>query len=95
LLAGIEDGVWSGFPARAAIIEQITPDHIDRLSAEIGGSASVDVTGGMIEKVRTMLALAAETPGFHALIFSGKQPGLLKQALLGASPGTRIGQPPE
>lgn len=95
LLAGIEEGVWSDFPARISIIPAITPHNFDRVAAQIGGSASVDVTGGMLEKVRAMLALTQELPDFSALIFSGVRPGLVKQALLGASPGTKISETEE
>jgi isopentenyl phosphate kinase len=91
LLAGIEDGVWADFPARTQIIETITANNFPALAAQIGGSASVDVTGGMIEKVRVMLELSNQLPAFHALIFSGARPGLVEQALSGDSPGTRIG----
>jgi len=41
----------------------------------------------------SMLALAAEIPGLEVLIFSGLQPGAVREALLGATPGTRISGP--
>jgi isopentenyl phosphate kinase len=93
LLAGIENGVWSDFPARSSLIDEITPQNFPSFAAQIGASASVDVTGGMVDKVRAMLELSRELPGFSALIFSGAQPDVMKQALLGDSPGTRIYQP--
>ncbi len=93
LLAGIEEGVWADYPASTRLITEITPANFDQLAAQIQGSASVDVTGGMLEKVRTMLGLAGDLPGFAAHIFSGSQPGLVLRALLGESPGTVIHQP--
>ncbi len=90
LLAGHEAGVWADYPARAHLIPTITPANFDSLAAQIGGSSSVDVTGGMLEKVRTMLELVNILPGFSASIFSGLQPGLVEDALKGLSPGTVI-----
>ena len=90
LLAGREEGVWEDFPACTRLIADITPANFDLVSAQIQGSASVDVTGGMLEKVRTMLELTRELPGFEARIFSGLVPGQVRQVLLGTQPGTGI-----
>lgn len=90
LLAGLEPGVWADFPSCTRLLDSITPQTISAFSSAIGGSASVDVTGGMRQKVQSMLDLAAEIPGFEASIFSGKQPGLLTRALLGEKPGTTL-----
>ncbi len=90
LLAGRESGVWADYPTCTRLVSEITPASFDSLSGRIGGSASVDVTGGMLEKVRGLLELARVLPGFEACIFSGLESGLLKNALLGESPGTRI-----
>lgn len=88
LLAGLEEGVWADFPACTRLIPALTPANFEAMASSIGGSASIDVTGGMLEKVRAMLSLAAELPSFQALIFSGRRPGALREALLGDSPGT-------
>ncbi len=90
LLAGIEDGVWADFPACTRLIPTITPQNIAEIEQTLGGSAATDVTGGMLSKVRTMLELTSGLPDLEVLIFSGRQPGLLQQALGGARPGTRI-----
>lgn len=94
LLAGLEEGVWADFPACTRLIPSVTPENFAEFSAQIRGSASVDVTGGMLEKVRSMLALAGELPGFEAVIFSGRQPGAVRSALLGGRAGTVIHKPP-
>jgi isopentenyl phosphate kinase len=91
LLAGIEEGVWADFPACTQLIELITPNNFPSLQAKISGSASVDVTGGMLEKVKSMIDLAQNNPGFNAIIYSGLQPGNTRSALLGGTPGTRLG----
>ncbi len=90
LLAGREEGVWADYPACTRLVSEITQENFASVAAQIQGSASVDVTGGMLEKVRTMLDLTGELPGFEACIFSGLVPGQVKQALLGGHFGTVI-----
>lgn len=90
LLAGIEAGVWRDYPQNNHLADLITSESFQQNSANLTGSAAVDVTGGMLQKVQTMLALAGQLDGFEAAIFSGEEPGLVYQALLGDLPGTRI-----
>lgn len=90
LLAGLEDGVWADFPGRTQLVTHITPHNIQSVSQALGGSASVDVTGGMEGKVRQMVSLVEENPGLDVLIFSGEKPGNVEQALLGQVIGTLI-----
>lgn len=90
LLAGLESGVWADFPACTRLLDEITPQAFSVAASGISGSASVDVTGGMLEKVNLMLRLSAQIPGLDAFIFSGLQAGAVQSALMGAAPGTRI-----
>jgi len=90
LLAGLEAGVWADFPACTRLLPEITPQTHSATAAGITGSASVDVTGGMLEKVNLMLRLSAQIPGLEAFIFSGLQAGAVQSALMGAAPGTRV-----
>ena len=90
LLAGIEAGVWADFPKCTQLIETITPDIAAQVSTAVGGSAATDVTGGMASKVTEMLALVAQIAGLEVTIFSGQEPGAVKDALLGGKMGTRI-----
>jgi isopentenyl phosphate kinase len=90
LLAGIESGVWADFPACTQCIEMITPNHYNKVARQLGGSAAVDVTGGMLSKVTTMLELVKSQPELEIAIFSGAAPGVLQDVLLGARHGTRI-----
>lgn len=90
LLAGLEEGVYAGFPEKRALIPEITPANFAQVAPEISGSTATDVTGGMASKVRQMLALVGELPGLQAAVFSGVQPGSVQQALLGEISGTRI-----
>ena len=65
LLAGIEEGVWADFPACTELIDRITPENFPALQAKISGSASVDVTGGMLEKVESMMDIVEKDPEFE------------------------------
>ena len=89
-LAGIETGVWADFPACSQLIETIIPDRFEQVAGQLGGSAAVDVTGGMLTKVRTMLELLRDVPDLEILIFSGLVPGNVSRALSGKEIGTRI-----
>ncbi len=90
LLAGVEEGVWRDYPACRELIPLIDPKTYPKISEALKGSAAVDVTGGMRTKVERMLTLAVSIPGLEIAVFSGEQPGLVKEAILGAAPGTRI-----
>jgi isopentenyl phosphate kinase len=96
LLVGEVDGVLTADPAESQdgdLIAEITPQLWPEIAPVLGGSRGVDVTGGMLAKVREMLALAQATPGLAAVqIISGLCPGVLAQALAdpAACLGTRI-----
>ncbi|MBI5669916.1 MAG: isopentenyl phosphate kinase family protein [Chloroflexi bacterium] len=88
LLLGEVEGVYDG---GGQVIPAITPATLETAESALGGSAGTDVTGGMETKVRDMLALAQRISGLHIRIMSGRQPGLLRDTLLGkAEPGTHI-----
>ncbi|HEX2905310.1 MAG TPA: isopentenyl phosphate kinase [Phototrophicaceae bacterium] len=88
LLLGEVDGVYD---SAGRVIPLITPANFEAVAATVGGSAGIDVTGGMETKVRDMLALAQHIPGLTIRILNGDQPELLQQALLHqAEPGTLI-----
>lgn len=96
LLAGQEEGVWADFPSRTHLIPRISEINFPQIATQISGSASVDVTGGMLEKVNSMLALSdyeqkCNSPSdFYAMIFSGMIEGNVKRALCGEQIGTVI-----
>lgn len=90
LLAGIEEGVWADYPACTRLVESLTPHNLLEVAPALAGSIATDVTGGMETKVRQMLSLVENIPGLEVLIFSGQKDGMVKRALLGDSPGTRI-----
>jgi isopentenyl phosphate kinase len=90
LVAGIEAGVWADYPACQRLLPLLTAGMMGSQSLRIQGSAAVDVTGGMAEKVKLLLALVQATPRCEAMIFSGQQAGNIQAALMGDSPGTLI-----
>lgn len=62
-------------------IPLLTHSTFAKFEKAIGGSASVDVTGGMLHKVKECLEIA--NLGIDSLIMGGKEPGNLKKAILG------------
>jgi isopentenyl phosphate kinase len=90
LLAGVEEGVWGDYPACTWIAPEITCADINQVDRSLRGSANLDVTGGMREKVMLMLSIVETFPTLRVQIFSGVQPGNLFRALLGEPLGTLI-----
>jgi isopentenyl phosphate kinase len=88
LLAGVESGIWKDFPARTRILQIIKPG--DEFITIIKGSASVDVTGGMRDKVLRMFQVLEYDPEIKISIFSGLHSDVLYSALLGNFPGTTL-----
>jgi isopentenyl phosphate kinase len=87
-LLGEVSGVYD---QKGVIIESITSMNYSSLLQSFGGSAGVDVTGGMETKVEDMLSVVAQLPEMTIRIFSGLEDTLLRDTLLGrASPGTLI-----
>jgi isopentenyl phosphate kinase len=91
LLAGIEAGVWSDYPQRQNLLSRVQPEDLDHLNGTLNGSEAVDVTGGMLDKVRQMLSIVRGDPNVQILIFSGLLPGTTGAALRGETPGTILG----
>ncbi len=84
ILAGIVDGVYSGDPladSSARLIREITPASFPEIESQLRGSHGVDVTGGMIGKVRIMLALVQREPSIQVRITSALEEGLIEEAL--------------
>ena len=90
LIAGIQEGVWKDYPAKHLLIPQITQRTEPEIINQLKGSQSIDVTGGMIGKVKSMLALTALLPDLEINIFSGIIPENVFNSLNGADLGTKI-----
>ena len=90
LLAGLEEAVWSDFPARRHRVRKVTRASFENIRKSTGKATGTDVTGGMQSKVRKMLDLVECSPGLTVQIFSGESSGNLKKALMGEHLGTLI-----
>jgi isopentenyl phosphate kinase len=85
VLLGVVDGVYSGDPLRdpaAHRWSRLTPADVEILGTTLGQSHGVDVTGGMLTKVRIMARLVQAMPGLVVQLASGEQPGSLRNLLL-------------
>jgi isopentenyl phosphate kinase len=95
VLAGEVDGVFTADPLRhadARHVPLITPADMAALGAGLAGSHGVDVTGGMLAKVRQCVELVQEHDRLEIVICSGLVEGNLYQALVtdGSPPGTVV-----
>jgi isopentenyl phosphate kinase len=90
LLAGREEGVWSGFPARTSLLRSMSASDLNGGLSHLGAAVETDVTGGMLAKVVGMLELVNLVPGLEVLIFSGESAAVFRGALAGEKPGTSL-----
>jgi isopentenyl phosphate kinase len=90
VLVGEVGGVYDDDPLanrNAARIPRITPATLYGLEAQLGSSHGVDVTGGMLAKVREMIDLVAQGGTKRVHLISGRCEGALTRALLDVAPG--------
>ena len=81
------DGVLlSGQP-----LSEITRPGLPEVEGAVGGSAGVDVTGGMRGKLEELLDLA--DMGIDSIIFNAAREGNIVRALRGESIGTKVWRP--
>lgn len=79
LLAGDTQGVYD---TAGNVIAHVTKRNFEAIRDALGGSAGTDVTGGMESKVQDMLRLTEESHGLSIRIFSGREPGTMREILL-------------
>jgi isopentenyl phosphate kinase len=87
ILAGEVEGVFTADPLRdesARLIPEISHQNFCQVEHKLAGSHGVDVTGGMLTKVRIMHALVQGRPELKVQLISGRQSGLIRRALLEA-----------
>lgn len=85
ILASIVDGVFTADPlqdASAQLIREITPANFPQIASQLRGSHGYDVTGGMIAKVKTMLALVEREPTIKIQLLSAVRAGVIERALI-------------
>lgn len=90
LIAGMEDGVYSDYPACQSVITKLSPENINEYNKTLNNSGSVDVTGGMRSKVLLMLNLVKNDPSLSIHIFSGKDQNNIIRIIDGEHIGTLI-----
>ncbi len=86
ILVGRVDGVFEADPLThpdAELIEFIDSSNWEEVEAKLAGSHGVDVTGGMLSKVREMYRLTVAMPPMQAMIMSAEEPGRLEAVLKG------------
>ncbi len=87
------NGVYTADPLadpRAEHIPEVTPDNFEDVRGALGGGYGVDVTGGMLSKVETMLALVQTSPWLESVVITSAEPGNLSRAVRGEPVGTVI-----
>lgn len=77
------------YGADGKTIPIITPKNFDKVQKVVVGSKAVDVTGGMLHKVKESLKVAKKW-GVETVIVNGGIPGKLRRAILGKTDGTII-----
>lgn len=90
LIAGLEEGVYRDLHNPDEIVHTITPTNITEVLHGLTSSQAVDVTGGMLTKVKMMITLIEDNPALKVHIFSGAKPMNLYRALTGEKFGTLI-----
>lgn len=86
VMVGEVHGVFTADPRRdspAVRLPLISPRNISDVRKMLGGSAGVDVTGGMLSKVMTLCDLIKEQRDLVAQFVSGEQPEMVEKVLRG------------
>lgn len=75
------DGVYDKDPNKhkhAQLIEKINKENFEKVKEGLTGSSNVDVTGGMLNKIKNLLDLNTKS-----IIINGNKKDLLKKSILG------------
>ena len=84
ILVGEVAGVYSGDPQRDSIVRllpEITSRNYSEVEQMLSGAFGVDVTGGMLSKVRSLFTLVTQQPNLTVRIITGRRNHLLEQVL--------------
>jgi isopentenyl phosphate kinase len=85
ILAGEVEGVFTADPLQdksAQLIPEISRQNFNQVELMLAGYHGVDVTGGMLTKVRIMYALVRKWPELKVQLIPGRRPDMIKRALL-------------
>ncbi len=88
ILLGEVDGVLD---QNGELVPRITPSALADVRSVLAGSRGVDVTGGMLQKVETMVDLVRDCPSLTVTIADGQRDNILYDLLMNRRKiGTRI-----
>jgi len=85
VMVGQVPGVYSGDPQRDSIVRlipEISSRNYEQVEQMLSTSFGVDVTGGMLTKVKAMFELIREQPNLTVRIITGRRNRLIEQVLL-------------
>ncbi|AAM01991.1 isopentenyl phosphate kinase [Methanopyrus kandleri] len=82
------DGVYPRTPEEGEPLRELSPDEARDLARQLEGSAGVDVTGGIAEKLRRAARIAER--GAEVYMFDARDPENVDRFLRGEHVGTRI-----
>ena len=85
ILAGEVAGVYSGDPQRDTVVRlipEINSRNYQEIESSLSASFGVDVTGGMLSKVRLLFGLITEQPNLHVHIITGRRNRLVERMLV-------------
>jgi len=90
ILASREPGVWKNYPENTQLAESISFSEFQSASIAAGGSAGMDVTGGMAKKIGLMMEILSRNPAIEITITGGMDNHSVLDALEGRLTGTRL-----
>jgi isopentenyl phosphate kinase len=90
ILVSREPGVWKDYPNNSQLANTLTLGEFLSTSVSTGGSAGMDVTGGMAKKISLMMDILRGAPGLDICITGGMDDHSVLDALQGKPSGTRL-----
>ncbi|MCD4740427.1 isopentenyl phosphate kinase family protein [archaeon] len=83
IVCGRVDGVFTGDPESqdSELIKEITPNTLPQIEDYLAESSGIDVTGGMVHKVKRMMEITDKN--IQTEIINALRPNYVKRALLG------------
>lgn len=79
ILLGEVEGVLNH---HGELLSRIRPSSLETVRSALAGSGGIDVTGGMLQKVETMIALIGERPSLEVIIADGNTKNVLVDLLV-------------
>lgn len=90
ILVGRETGIYKDFPRTEKLIPMINHENVREVESSVHGAATVDVTGGMLSKMKLMWTLCENDPDLTIDFCSADQNSPLHEVILGLQTGTRM-----